>query len=153
MPDNLKIIRTDSDNPDFIALVKLLDADLAERDGSEHDFYAQFNKIDKIKHAVVAYENDLPVSCGAVKQYDEAAMEVKRMYTLPASRGKGLASEILAALEEWAKESGYKKCVLETGKKQPEAIALYTRSGYAIIPNYGQYAGVENSVCFEKLLD
>lgn len=153
MDDKLQIIRTDSDNPDFIALVKLLDADLAERDGSEHDFYAQFNKIDKIRHAVVAYENDVPVSCGAIKQYNEAAMEVKRMYTLPESRGKGLASEILAALEVWAKELSYKKCVLETGRKQPQAIALYTKNGYVVIPNYGQYAGVENSVCFEKLLD
>lgn len=152
MNNSRKITRTDSDNPDFIALVRLLDADLAERDGEEHDFYAQFNKIDKIKHVVVAYEDELPVSCGAVKQYDEAAMEVKRMYTLPESRGRGLASEILAALELWAKESGYEKCVLETGKKQPEAIALYTKNGYSIIPNYGQYAGVENSVCFEKIL-
>ncbi len=148
----LEIIRTNSDNPDFIHLVKQLDADLAERDGSEHDFYAQFNKIDKIKHVVVAYDRRVPVSCGAIKQYDDAAMEVKRMYTLPESRGKGIASLVLNALEEWAKELSYTKCVLETGKKQPEAIALYTKNGYAVIPNYGQYEGIENSVCFEKKL-
>ena len=147
-----EIIRTNSDNPDFINLVKLLDADLAERDGSEHDFYAQFNKIDKIKHAVVAYDRGVPVSCGAIKPYDDAAMEVKRMYTLPESRGKGLALLVLNALEEWAKELSYTKCVLETGKKQPEAIALYTKSGYTVTPNYGQYKGIENSVCFEKKL-
>ena len=147
-----EILRTNSDNPDFINLVKQLDADLAERDGSEHDFYAQFNKIDKIKHAVVAYDRGVPVSCGAIKQYDDAAMEVKRMFTLPESRGKGIASLVLNALEEWAKELSYEKCVLETGKKQPEAIALYTKNGYAVIPNYGQYEGIENSVCFEKKL-
>jgi putative acetyltransferase len=147
-----EIIRTNSDNPDFINLVKQLDADLAERDGSEHYFYAQFNKIDKIRHAVVAYDRGVPVSCGAIKQYDDAAMEVKRMYTLPESRGKGLASLVLNALEEWAKELSYTKCVLETGKKQPEAIALYTKNGYVVIPNYGQYEGIENSVCFEKKL-
>jgi GNAT superfamily N-acetyltransferase len=147
-----EIIRTNSDNPDFINLVKQLDADLAERDGSEHDFYAQFNKIDKIKHAVVAYERGVPVSCGAIKQYDDAAMEVKRMYTLPESRGKGVASLVLNALEEWTKELSYTKCVLETGKKQPEAIALYAKNGYVVIPNYGQYEGIENSVCFEKKL-
>ena len=147
-----EIIRTNSDNPDFIHLVKQLDADLAERDGNEHDFYAQFNKIDKIKHAVVASDGGVPVSCGAIKQYDDAVMEVKRMYTLPASRGKGIASLVLNALEEWAKELSYAKCVLETGKKQPEAIALYTKNGYAVIPNYGQYEGIENSVCFEKKL-
>ena len=79
-------------------------------------------------------------------------MEVKRMYTLPGYRGKGYASKILAELENWAAEMSYGKCVLETGKKQPEAIQLYTRNNYTIIPNYGQYAGIENSVCFEKIL-
>jgi len=63
-----KIIRTNSDNKDFISLVKLLNADLAEMDGENHLFYAQYNKIDNIKYAVVAYENDKPVSCGAIKE-------------------------------------------------------------------------------------
>ena len=146
----LKIIRTNSDSPDFISLVKLLDADLTERDGKEHPFYAQYNKINKIKYAVVAYENGNPVSCGAIKEYEPGIMEVKRMYTLPESRGKGIATRVLVELEKWAKELGYGKCILETGKKQPEAIALYKKNGYKLIPNYGQYAGVENSVCFEK---
>jgi len=146
----IDIIRTNSDNPDFISLVKLLDAELAERDGEDHPFYAQYNKIDKIKYAVVAYENGKPVSCGAIKEYSPDTMEVKRMYTLPESRGKGIATKILIELEKWTKELGYEKCILETGKKQPEAIALYKKNGYKLIPNYGQYAEVENSVCFEK---
>lgn len=144
------LTRTDSENPDFIALVRQLDADLAQRDGQEHSFYAQFNKIDKIKHAVVAYENDEPIGCGAIKEYAPGIMEVKRMYTLPGNRGKGIATGILTELETWAAEMGYTKCVLETGKRQPEAIALYQKNGYRFIPNYGQYVGVENSVCFEK---
>lgn len=148
----ISIVRTDSDNTDFIALVKLLDADLAERDGKDHGFYAQFNKIDKIKHVVVTYDNGLPLGCGAIKAFEEDAMEVKRMYTTPASRGKGIATQVLNALEIWAAELGYARCVLETGKKQPEAIALYKKNGYAIIPNYGQYIGIDNSVCFEKAL-
>ena len=145
-------LRTDSTNPDFIHLVKLLDAELAERDGNEHSFYAQFNKIDMIKHVIVAYENNLPVSCGAIKPLDENSMEVKRMFTLPQHRGKGLAATVLNELEKWTRELGYKTCALETGKRQPEAIALYKKCGYQTIPNYGQYAGVENSVCFEKFL-
>ncbi len=149
----LKIIRTNSDHEDFIALVKSLDQDLAERDGEDHAFYAQFNKIDKIKHTIVAYLDDAPVACGAIKQFDEGVMEVKRMYTKPASRGQRIASKVLAALEVWAKEISYKKCILETGKRQPEAISLYKKNGYKIIPNYGQYANIENSVCFEKELD
>jgi len=146
----INLTRTDSDNPDFIELVKHLDADLAIRDGADHSFYSQFNKIDKIKHAVVAYENREPLGCGSIKEYNPTSMEVKRMYTSPNSRGQGIATIILKELEAWANEMGYKSCVLETGKKQPEAIALYKKNGYAIIPNYGQYAGIENSVCFEK---
>ncbi len=149
----IKIIRTDSANNDFIELVKHLDADLAVRDGDEHAFYHQFNKIDMIKHVVVLYEDDVAVSCGAIKESIPGSMEVKRMYTTPSHRGKGLAAKVLAKLEKWAAELGYPKCVLETGKKQPEAIALYKKSGYKIIPNYGQYIGVENSVCFEKQLN
>lgn len=60
----MKLVRTDSSNPDFIFLVSLLDKDLAERDGSEHSFYAQFNKIDKLKYMVVAYDDEKPVACG-----------------------------------------------------------------------------------------
>lgn len=144
--------RTDSDDPDFKALVKLLDADLAERDGADHGFYAQFNKIDKIRHAVVCYENDQPVGCGAIKAFSEEAMEVKRMYVSPDGRKKGIATRVLTELETWANELGYAQCVLETGKRQPEAIALYEKNGYQRTENYGQYVGVENSVCFAKVL-
>ena len=148
----ITIIRTNSDNRDFIQLVKHLDAELAERDGKDHSFYAQFNKIDKIKHVVIAYDDEQPVACGAIKEYAPGVTEVKRMYTSPESRGKGIASEVLMELETWASELSYAKCILETGKKQPEAIRLYEKNGYRVIPNYGQYSGIENSVCFEKQL-
>ena len=148
----IKLVRTDSDNSDFIALVGKLDADLAERDGSDHTFYAQFNKIDMIRYVVVAYENELAIGCGAIKQFTPESMEVKRMYVLPENRGKGIAGAVLSELEKWAKELLYANCVLETGKKQPEAIKLYQNNGYRLIPNYGQYAGIENSVCFQKEL-
>ena len=142
--------RTNSDNRDFQELVKALDIDLKIRDGEEHSFYAQFNKIDKIKYAIVAYDRDLPVGCGAIKEYSEDTMEVKRMYVPPEKRGQGIASVILKELEIWCRELNYKKCILETGKKQPEAIELYKKNCYKIIPNFGQYANVQNSVCFEK---
>ncbi|MEP7137670.1 MAG: GNAT family N-acetyltransferase [Chloroflexota bacterium] len=146
----LRIIRTDSDHKDFIELVKHLDADLAQRDGDDHPFYTQYNKIAKIKYVVVAYEDNQPVSCGSIKEYDPSTMEVKRMYTTPESRGRGIASQVLTELEAWAAELSYEKCILETGRKQPEAIRLYEKNGYKLISNYGQYAGIENSVCFEK---
>jgi len=148
----LNLIRTDSTNKDFVTLVKELDEYLAILDGDEHAFYNQFNRITSLKHAIVAYENGIPVGCGAIKEFAPDAIEVKRMYVLPDQRGKGIASKMLAELERWAKELNYVRCVLETGKKQPEAIALYNKSGYTNIPNYGQYVNVANSVCFEKKL-
>jgi putative acetyltransferase len=144
--------RTDSTHPDFAGLVKLLDADLAVRDGADHAFYSQFNKIDKIKNAIVAFDGDSPIGCGAIKEFDSSTMEVKRMFTLPEYRGRGVASHVLNELEKWAGELGYSRCVLETGKRQPEAIALYHKEGYRVIENYGQYKGMENSVCFDKSL-
>ncbi len=148
----VKLIRTNSDNPDFIELVEFLDADLTIRDGEQHAFYDQFNKIDMIKHVVLAYKDDEPAGCGAIKQYTSEIMEVKRMFVMPVYRRKGIAVKILAELEKWAAELSYTKCILETGKRQPEAIELYKKQGYKTITNYGQYAGVENSVCFEKKL-
>lgn len=149
---SIYIRRTDSDDPDFQAMVRLLDAELAARDGADHSFYAQFNKIDKIRHAVVCYDEGKPVGCGAIKAFDDESMEVKRMYVAPDGRKKGIATRVLNELENWAKEMGYLKCVLETGKRQPEAIALYEKNLYGRIANYGQYVGIENSVCFEKAL-
>ena len=143
-------VRTNSDNPDFLELVALLDADLQIRDGAEHSFYAQFNKIDRIHEVVVAYENGKAVGCGAFKKHSASAAEIKRMFVRPDNRGRGIAGQILTELEDWAKELNFSECILETGKKQPEAVKLYQKSGYKIIPNYGQYVGVENSVCMKK---
>jgi len=144
--------RTNSDDLDFVKLVDLLDKDLAIRDGEDHSFYNQFNKIDKIKHAVVFYENDIAVGCGAFREKETDSVEIKRMYVHPDHRKKGIASQVLAELERWAAEVKYPYTVLETGKKQPEAIALYQKSGYSIIPNYPPYENMDNSVCMKKTL-
>lgn len=148
----MKTLRTTSENPDFQKLVKQLDAYLAIMDGEEHGFYDQYNKIDSLKNCIVIFDNDEAVACGAIKAFDEKSMEVKRMFTHPEKRGKGLASSILNELETWTKELGYQKTILETGKRQTEAVALYQKCGYQAIANYGQYEGVENSICFEKIL-
>ena len=144
--------RTTSTDNKFKALVALLDADLAERDGDDNAFYAQFNGIVYLNHCVVYYMEDLPVACGAFKSFNETTIEVKRMFVLPGHRGKSLASKVLNELEHWAKELNYSSSVLETGLRQPEAIALYKKNGYTIIPNYPPYESMENSVCFHKLL-
>ena len=148
----IELRRTDSENPDFVTLVESLDRDLAQRDGEDHAFYHQFNSIKSIRHAIVAYDDGHAVACGAIKAFNDESMEVKRMYTIPSYRGKGIAAIVLSELEKWTTELGYASCVLETGMQQPEAMALYRKHGYEAIPNYGQYIGVSNSRCFKKRL-
>ena len=145
-----ELFRTDSDNNDFKALVKLLDADLAIRDGADHAFYAQYNHIDKIKNAVVAFIDKKAVACGAFKKYSDSTVEIKRMYVVENLRGQGIAQKVLTELEKWARELNFSSCILETGKKQPEAIKLYQKAGYTTIKNYGQYENIENSICMKK---
>lgn len=148
-----KIIRTDSANSDFKRLVSYLDAELKERDGDDHAFYNQYNSIENLNHCVVLFADKQAVACGAMKLFDDNSMEIKRMYTLPGFRGKGHASLVLQELEQWADEMKISRTILETGKRQPEAIELYERRGYSRIENYGQYIGIDNSVCFEKNLN
>ena len=148
----IQLVRTNSGNNDFQELVKSLDIELHRRYVDEYLFYDQFNKIDTIKYVVIAYDENTPVGSGAIKDYAEKTMEVKRMFVQPASRGKGIASMVLRELEKWAIELGYEKCILETGRKQPEAIRLYAKNNFYLVPNYGQYKLVDSSVCFEKEL-
>jgi GNAT superfamily N-acetyltransferase len=142
--------RADFRNPEFRKLAGQLDKELSERDGSEHSFYDQFNGVEGIERVVVAYVGKTPVGCGALKPFSGDSFEIKRMFVLPSYRGCGAAGKVLSELEAWAMESRMARCVLETGKRQPEAIAFYRKSGYLQIENYGPYRGIQNSLCFEK---
>ncbi|MCE3226088.1 MAG: family acetyltransferase [Bacteroidetes bacterium] len=146
----IRFQRTDFTNDDFKALTSLLDADLKVNDGDDHAFFAQFNKIDDINQVIVVYNGDNAVGCGAIKPYEVGIAEVKRMFVREDARGQGIGASILSELEKWAYETGFQKTILETGKKQKEAVRLYQRMGYNLIPNYGQYVGVESSVCMTK---
>lgn len=148
----LKLVRTDSDNNDFKPLVKELDAYLKITDGDEHDFYNQFNNIDALKHTVVAYYKGKAVACGAFKTFNNSSVEIKRMFTLPNFRQTGIAKKVLQELEQWAKELGFESSILETGKRQIEAVNFYKKNNYTQVSNYGQYVNMENSLCFKKLL-
>jgi GNAT superfamily N-acetyltransferase len=148
--DMLKVERTDAHNPVFKKLVNDLDKFLAVTDGDDHAFYDQFNQLDDIKYALVAYYKEEPIGCGAIKEYNFQYYEVKRMYVAEHHRGNGYAGVLLQHLEEWAKDLGRHKCILETGIRQVGAIRLYEKAGYERIENYGQYTGVTDSVCFEK---
>lgn len=147
-----ELIRTNSEDNNFQELVRELDKDLAIRDGADHAFYAQYNKLDKIKHVLVLFKNKKAIACGALKKYDNSSAEIKRMFVILEERNKGAATRILSALEKWSEELGYENCILETGLKQPEAIALYTKNNYQKIENYGPYKNVTQSVCFKKKL-
>ena len=101
----------------------------------------------------VAFSDDgEPIACGGLRELDATHGEVKRMYAAPGARGTGVAAAVLATLEQDAAARGWTRLLLETGDRQPDAIRFYTREGYAPIPNFGHYAGVEASRCFEKLL-
>ena len=149
----IKLIKTEAGNPEFQQLVALLDEDLKIRDGDDHAFYAQFNKTVKLRNVIVCYVDDKAVGCGAFREFEPGKVEIKRMYVLPAYRGRVLASAILLELETWAADLNYAATILETGKNQPEAINLYKKAGYTLTGNYGQYQNVENSVCMKKYIE
>jgi putative acetyltransferase len=148
----ISVKKTNATDIDFNALVKALDDDLKIRDGDDHFIYAQFNTTNTLHHAVVLYFNNQPVGCGALRQYSADTMEIKRVFVHAAYRKKGLASIILNELENWCKELHINNCILETGKNQPEAINLYKKLNYNLVPNFGKYIDNYNSVCFKKVL-
>jgi GNAT superfamily N-acetyltransferase len=130
-------------DPVAVALIEAALADLSKRYGGDGDRTpvdpAQFTP--PAGEFLVAWLDGRPVGCGAWRTYhgDPAVAEVKRMYTVPEARGRGVALALLGALEEAARQAGRKRIVLETGTRQPEAIALYLKAGYARIPDFGHY--------------
>ena len=149
----MTIKRTNSSDKDFHFLVEKLNKDLLDRYGELQVFYNQFNKIDNIPNVVIAYMDNEPAGCGCFKKFDDSSVEVKRMFVADEYRGKGIGAAILNELEKWAAELGNKTVVLEMGNKQPEAAVLYKKQGFAVIPNYGQYIGMEEtSICMKKEL-
>jgi len=101
---------------------------------------------------VVRDDGGTPVACGGIARFDETRGELKRMYVVPAARGRGLGRRILTELEEAAQALGYRGIVLETGDRQREALGLYESSGYERIPCYPPYDSRALSMCFEKRL-
>lgn len=149
----ISILATTAEDPDFQELIVLLDAELAITDGDDHAFYHQFNGTEKLSHVAVAYDDEsTPIACGAIRPFDEVSAELKRMYVRPGYRGRGAAFQVLCYFEVLAKKLGFERCILETGVRQLPAIKLYERNGFTRIPGYRPYAGVEESVCMEKVL-
>jgi GNAT superfamily N-acetyltransferase len=147
----MKLIRTTSLNPDFQKLTTLFDEYLIDIDGDEKDFFAHYNQI-YLENVIICYENTIPVGCGAFKNHPDKKAEIKRIFVHPDHRGKAIATNILTELEAWATQLQHSEAILETSIKLDNAIALYRKFGYEISEQYGQYIGVESSLCMKKTL-
>lgn len=143
---------TDGEDPDFTMLCNRLDGVLDEMAGKkfQRSQYEPYNKRDSLHDVIVAYRKGEPVACGAFKMYDEDHAELKRIFTETSCRNIGLGSELVRRLEAKAKIKGYSWCILETGKILEASYHIYKKAGYKIIPNYGQYADMPDSVCMER---
>jgi putative acetyltransferase len=147
----ISIKRVSPDHPDFRQLIELLDQDLWARYPDTQHLFHGFNIVKLDVKVVVAYDGETAVGCGCFREtvYRDT-VEIKRMFVHEDARRKGVAKLILGELERWALEEGFNRAILETGIKQPEAIALYKRIGYEQIDNYEPYVGSEDSVCMGK---
>jgi GNAT superfamily N-acetyltransferase len=99
---------------------------------------------------LLGWVGDEPVVTGGLRRHDSESAEIKRMYVVPAHRGHGHARAVLAGLEEFARLAGYRRVLLETGTKQPDAIALYESSGYLRVEGFGHYQDSPLSRAFVK---
>ncbi len=141
-------------DPDLHMLIERLDRELLTLYPAEGIFGVDFNDpAVREMTFCVAYACGTPAGCGGFKPLEEDVAELKRFYVESSFRSKGIASLILEYIESAAKESGVKVMRLETGPKQPAAIALYRKFGYRQIECYGPYAGCEHSLCMEKPLE
>jgi GNAT superfamily N-acetyltransferase len=150
MRETIEIIKTNSDNTDYIHLKNDLDQYLWDKYPVLKTDYWGNNILEFNPNVLVIYIDKKAVACGCFKKYDEKRVEIKRMFVAPAARDLGLAKQILQELEDWASSLGYTTAILETLHKQKEAIGLYQKCGYMIVANYEPYIGLANSVCMQK---
>ncbi len=150
MEDQIKIIRTTSENQDFVSLVSALDKSLWEAYPELKSNYWGNNIIELNPNVVIVYLDDVAVACACFKKYDRNTIEIKRMFVSVDNRGKRLAQMMLQELESWAMELGFTVSVLETLYKQEAAIRMYQKADYVITENYGPYVGLKNSICMQK---
>ena len=107
---------------------------------------------DDIHDVIVAYDCKIPVGCTSFKKYDNECAEVKRVFIKKEYRGQGISNKLMELLEKSAKEKGFKYFILESGEPLVAAMALYRKIGYKVIPNYGQYKNMADSICMKKEL-
>lgn len=150
----MRFINTDGGNSDFIELCHDLDSFLNELVGGEENRaeYIPYNQLDDIHDVIIAYDDDIPVGSASFKKYDDESAEVKRVFIKQEYRGKGISNKLMELLENVAREQGYRYLILESGEPLVAAMALYRKIGYEVIPNYGQYKDMPDSICMKKKL-
>jgi putative acetyltransferase len=152
----LTIRRVSPRSPDATALLADLSREIAAMYADRGDDGGAGFRVEDVEGPraafLVAYADGVPVGCGALRPYDGEWGEVKRMYTVPGARGRGVAAAVLAALEDAARGAGFTRMLLETGDRQPEAVRVYERAGYERTAPYGVYVGWIGSLCYSKPL-
>ena len=152
-PQPLAIRREELKSSIAARLIEALNAELTAQypePGATH-FRLESEEVAADKGAfLVGYLAGEPVACGAIRCVDVGVAEIKRMFVIPAARGRGFSRAILTALEDSARKLGIRRLVLETGPRQLEALALYRRAGFVAIPRFGEYAHSELSLCMGK---
>lgn len=153
MNSRIKVVRTTSENPDFISLVEKFDTFLWDRYPELKKDYWGNNIIEFNANVVLVYLDEKAVASGCFKKYNENTAELKRMFVSPEARGLGLAQLVIKELEKEAKNQGFQIMILETLYKQIEAISLYQKVGFEIIENYEPYVGLSNSICMSRSIN
>ena len=150
-----EFVRTDGKNEDFIENCRLLDMDLDRRVGRQikREKYQKFNQLDEIQEAIVVYEDQKRAGGGAIRKYDDNTAELKRVFVHNEYQGRGIGSRLVSLLMEWAAELGYQRMILETGELLAESCAVYKKLGFGVIPNYGPYADMPESLCMARDLN
>lgn len=145
---------TDGTDEDFAKLCSYLDQDLDRivLGNENRKQYEQYNRLENIKDVIVIYKEQKAIGSGAFKLYDDETVEIKRIYIEQAHRSLGLGKELLFRLEARARIQGFRFAILETGQQCKEAIGLYQKMGYKVIPNYAQYKDMKESICMQKKL-
>lgn len=147
-------VKTNGKDENFVKLCRKLDDQLNANVGevTQKKQYDKFNGLEHIHDVFIVYEGDKAIGCGSYKAYDEESAELKRVFLDQCARGKGIAKELLRRLEADARINGFRYMVLETGAVLKDAIGLYTKSGYKVIPNYGPLTDLPQSICMRKKL-
>ncbi|MCH4169478.1 MAG: GNAT family N-acetyltransferase [Streptococcaceae bacterium] len=152
----MEIKQLKAEHIDFINLTKQLDSQLqvigSEETEDEREKYDSLNQVDNISWVLIAYDGNTPIGCAAIKRLDDKTVEVKRVFVDDKYRGLGIARKLISELETKVKNEGYQELVLETGKNNVVAIAMYRNFDYEIIDNYPPYDNMSDSVCMKKTL-